>query len=317
MRRTLTAALAPVVLSLAFASGARAQATAATAQTPPATAQSELMQGARSYREGKFAEAEQHFRRSLELDPARANTRVFIARSIQQQFKPRDASPENTAVAERAVAAYQEILDAGRANEAPYEDAYKALIFINGQLKRDDKVVEMLTLRANDSYVSNENRADAFVLLASRKWQCSYDITERPENSSAEKTQSAPSSKYKMPSDEGDFVKARGCVDEGLQLVGQAVSLAPDSPNALAYKANLLREASKLAEMEGDEEQKADYDRQSDEALDGQKRTGARETLPKSKSRERSDPEPPQSTAPPALTHNFAPRSGYLTPNFG
>jgi tetratricopeptide (TPR) repeat protein len=275
-----------------------------------------LVQGARAYREGKFAEAERHFRRSLELDPARGNTRVLIARSIQQQFKPGDASPENVAVAERATAAYQEILDAGRAGEAAYEDAYKSIIFISGQLKRDDKVVEMLTLRANDSSVSAENRAEALVLLASRKWQCSYDITERPENNSAEKTQGAPSPKYKMPSDAGDFFKARGCVDEGLQLVEQAVSLAPDSPNALAYKANLLREASKLAEMEGDEERKADYERQYGEALDGQKRTGAREALPKAKSQEQSDPEPTQSATPPALTYNFAPRSGYLTPNF-
>jgi tetratricopeptide (TPR) repeat protein len=301
MRRTLAAALASVALSLALAS-------AAPAQAPQPTAQSELMRGARAYHEGKFAEAERHFRRSLELDPARGNTRVLIARSIRQQFKPGDASPENVAVAERAVAAYREILDAGRAGEAAYEDAYKAAVFINGQLKRDDKVVEMLTLRADDSSASAENRAEALVSLASRKWQCSYDITERPENRPAGKTQSAPSPRYKMPSDAGDFVKARGCVDEGLQLVEQAVALAPESEGAWKYKASLLREASKLAEMEGDEERKADYERQYDEALDGRKRAGAGEAPPEAKPRGQSDPEPTQPAAPPALTYDFVPR---------
>jgi tetratricopeptide (TPR) repeat protein len=301
MRRTLTAALASVVLSLAFASGARAQ-------RPATSAQSELMQGARAYREGKFAEAERHFRRAHELDPARSNVPLFIARSIQQQFKPGDASPENVATAERAVAAYQEIMDRGPQDEFLYDEAYKAIVFIYEQLKRDDKVVETLTRRANDSLVSNEKRADAFVILASRQWQCSYDITERPENKLVEEMQHTAFFKYNMPPDAGDFIKARGCVDEGLQFIEQAVSLAPESESVWKYKAHLLREASKLAEMEGDEERKADYERQYVEALDGQKRTGAGEALPKAKSRGQSDPEPTQSAAPPALTYNFVPR---------
>ena len=292
MRRTLTAALASVVLSLAFATGALAQAGAATAQ-------SALLQGARAYREGKFAEAERHFRRALELDPSRSNTRVFIARSIQQQYRANDASPENAAVADRALVAYQEILDAGRTNEALYEDAYKAIIFINGQLKRDDKVAETLTLRANDSFVSNENRADAFVILASRKWQCSYDITESKDSQSSEGTRSASSPKYKMPSDAGDFIKARGCVDEGLQLIEQAASLAPESESVWKYKAQLLREASKLAEMEGNAELKEDYDRQYEESLDGQKRTGGREAQRKSDSERQGSRSTTAPAAPP------------------
>lgn len=275
MRRTLKAILSSIVLSLAFASVAHAQTNAATAQARTASAPSELMQGTRAYNERKFAEAERRFRRALELDQTRKVIPLYIARAIRGQFKPDDASAENVATAERAIAAYQEIKDRGPQDEDFYEEAYKAIIAINVQLKREDRAVEVLTMRANDPFVSNERRAQAFVILASRKLRCAEEITERSESKTSEKERRASSSDDKAPPDAGDFIRARGCVDEGLQLIEQADSLLPNEEAILLHKANLLREASKLAEMEGNAELKEDYERQYEESLDTRKRTGA------------------------------------------
>jgi tetratricopeptide (TPR) repeat protein len=96
MRRTLTAIFTSVVLSLALSQSARAQ-------TDADAARAEVVEGARLYRAGQFVEAERHFRRGLELDPTRRNTRLFIARAIHQQYKLGDTSPENVAMAERAL----------------------------------------------------------------------------------------------------------------------------------------------------------------------------------------------------------------------
>ncbi|HEX7957518.1 MAG TPA: TonB family protein [Pyrinomonadaceae bacterium] len=252
MRRTLAA----VILSLFAAASCFAQANAEEARK-------ELDAGARAYRYGRFAEAEQRFRRALELDPAGKNTRLFIARAVQQQYKPGDESPENVAVAEKAIAAYGELLS----DERHAEDAYKATVFLYGQLKRDDKVRELLLWRANDTAAPNAKRADAFVILASRQWQCSYDVTEQKENKTTESKPDKLLIHYKMPTDAGDFIRARQCVTEGLALAEQAVALDPKSTNALSYKGNLLREAAKLAEMEGDAAQKAEYERQVEEAF--------------------------------------------------
>ena len=257
MRKTL-AALALALAATAVCSG----------QTNAQAATQEINLGARAYRAGRFAEAEQRFRRALELDPTQKNAPLFIARAIQQQYKPGVETPENLATGERAVAAYQEIL----ARDPAHDDSYKAIVFLYGQMKRDDKVVEMLTQRANDFSLPNEKRAEAFVILASRQWQCSYDITEQKANKSTENLPDKVVIKYKMPADAGDFIRARQCATDGLMLVEQALSL--DSKNAIpmSYKANLLREAAKLAEMEGDAAGKAEYDRQYGEALATQKR---------------------------------------------
>jgi tetratricopeptide (TPR) repeat protein len=276
LRRTLAAILSSVILSLAAAAQAHAQeyppssqAHATPAQTEATPAKAELNEGARAYKEGRFADAEQHFRRAYELDPTQKNVTLFIARAVQQQYKPGDASPENVAAGERAVAAYQDILNGDSQND----DAFNAIVFLYGQMKRDDKVDETLNERANDSSVPDEKRAQVFVILASKQWKCSYDITERRENRKRD-TKSGRVS-YHMPADAADFGKARQCADEGLRLVEQAVSLDPNSTSAWSYKANLLREASKLAEMEGDAEHKADYEKQYDEAFDAQKRATA------------------------------------------
>jgi TonB family protein len=240
-----------------------AAAPAAFGQTNAEAARAELSAGARAYRDGNFAAAEEHFRRALELDPAQKNAPLFIARAVQQQYKPGDTSPENVAAGERAVAAYQDIL----AKDPQNDDAYKAMLYLYGQMKNEEKVVEMLTQRANDVLVPNEKRAEAFVILASRQWKCSYDITERKENKTVGKNPDRPGLGYKMPADASEFYKAQQCAADGLQFAEQAVALDGNNLSALTQKANLLREAAKLAEMEGNEGQKAEYMRQYDKAM--------------------------------------------------
>jgi TonB family protein len=253
--------LAAIVLALAASA-------AAFGQTNAAEARKEMDMGARAYRGGRFAEAEQRFRRALELDPSQKNAPLFIARAVQQQFKPGVTTPENLALGERAVAAYQEILNRDPAND----DAYKAIVFLYTQMKNEEKVNQLLLQRANDFSLPNDKRSEAFVVLAGRQWNCSFDITEQKENKATESKPDKIVIKYKMPADQGDFIRARQCVTEGLRLAEQAVSLAPKNANAMSYRANLLREGAKLAEMEGDAAQQAEYMRQYEEALETQKR---------------------------------------------
>jgi|SRR5919205_2039655 TonB family protein len=264
MRRALAAFALTIIASAA-----------ASAQTDAEGARRELNEGARLYRAGKYAEAEEHFRRALELDPEGKNTRTFIARALQQQFKPGVRTPENLAAGERALAAYQDVL----AHDPANEDAYRAVVFLYAQTGNEQKVTELLLQRANDFSLSDEKRAEAFTILASRQWQCSYEVTEQKENKTTESRPDKIVIHYKMPADHGDFIRARQCATEGLRLAEQAVGLAPKFPNAWAYKANLLREAAKLAEMEGDAAGQADYERQYQEAL--QTHTGlTREAAP-------------------------------------
>ena len=65
-------------------------------------AKNELNEAARAYREGHFAEAEQHSRKALELDPDSKTAPLFIARTIHAQYRPGVQTPENIAKAQRS-----------------------------------------------------------------------------------------------------------------------------------------------------------------------------------------------------------------------
>ena len=233
-------------------------------------AKNALNEGARAYRDGRFADAEERFRSAYELDPSQKNAPLFIARAVQQQYKPGVQTPENLAVGEKAVQAYQDILR----NNPGNEDAYKAVVFLYGQMKRDEKVNELLMQRASGG-PTPAAKAEALTILASKQWNCSYEITEQKENKTTENKPDKIFIHYKKPANQADFDKANQCATEGLRLAEQAINLDPNNPNAWSYKANLLREKAKLAEMSGDNTAKEALGKQYEAALETQKKLSA------------------------------------------
>lgn len=253
-------------------------------------AKNALNEGARAYRDGRFPDAEERFRTAFDLDPSQKNAPLFIARAVQQQYKPGVMTPENLAVGEKAVAAYQDILS----QDAGNEDAYKAIVFLYGQMKNEKKVDELLAERAKNG-PNPMSKSEALTILASKQWQCSYDVTEQKENKTTENQPNRILIKYRKPANQADFDKAQQCTAEGLKLAEEAASLDPNNPNAWSYKANLLREKSKLAEMAGDAKAKEELDKQYADALETQKRLGAEASKRKEAEAAAKSPTPPAS----------------------
>ncbi len=230
-------------------------------------AKNQLNEAAQAYHEGHFEEAEQHSRRALELDPDSKSAPLFIARTIHAQFRPGVQAPENLAKANEAIQAYQKILEKDPKNE----EAFKAIAYLYGAIKDDDKLRAWLSSRANDASVDPDKRAEAYTILASKDWDCSFKITELPSNkSTAMGAGNHVTVTYKKPQQQKDFDAAQACVKRGLEEVENAIKLDPNNESAWSYKTNLLLEAEKLAEMDGKMDQKAQLDKQREEA---QKRT--------------------------------------------
>ncbi|HVG31594.1 MAG TPA: hypothetical protein VM911_00880 [Pyrinomonadaceae bacterium] len=225
-------------------------------------AKNELNETARAYKAGHFAEAEQHARRAMELDPLNKTAPAFVARSIHAQYKPGVDTPENIERARQAIDAYQKLL----AQNPNNEEAYKAIAFLYGAIKEDQKQREWITQRAGDNSVDAAKRAEAYVVLASQDWNCSYQITEQPTVKTTEGTKVV----YKKPKEQKDYDQAVACVTRGLEEANQAISLDPVNESAWSFKTNLLLERVKFAEMDGKPE---DKDRLQKEAEAAQKQT--------------------------------------------
>jgi len=224
-----------------------------------------LNEAARAYREGHFEEAESYARRAQELDPDNKTAPQFIARTIHAQYRPGVQAPENVAKARQAIEAYQKILEKNPKDE----EAYKAIAYLYGAIKEDDKLRQWIASRATNDSAEPDKRAEAYVVLASKDWDCSYKITELPTNkvTTIDQATNKATVTYKKPKEQKDFDSAQMCVKRGLEEVENAVKFAPNNESAWSYKTNLLLEASKLAEMDGKTSDKAEFQKQYEAAL--------------------------------------------------
>jgi tetratricopeptide (TPR) repeat protein len=227
-------------------------------------AKNEINEASRAYKAGKFAEAEQHSKRALELNPQDKNAPIFVARTIHAQYKPGVETPENQAKARAAIEAYKKLLEMNPNNE----EAYKAIAALYGALKEDETQRQWITQRATQESVPAAQRAEAYTVLASKNWNCSYEITEQQENKQAVVKDGKPTIQFKKPKEQADFDKAQQCVARGLEEAEKAISLDPNNDTAWSFKTNLLLESAKLAEMDGKMEDKAKFNQQAKEAQD-------------------------------------------------
>ena len=250
----------------------------------------ELNEAARSYREGRYVEAEEHSRKALELDPDSKAAPLFIARTIHAQYRPGVAAPENIAKAREAIEAYRQILQ----NDPQNEEAYRAIAFLYERIKEDGKLREWIIARANDSGAEPEKRAEAYIVLASKDWNCSFQITDLPTNKVTTVSEGKATVSYKKPKEQKDFDSAQMCVKRGLEEVENALKFDPNSEPGWSYKTNLLIEASKLAEMDGKTDQKAELDKQREAA---QKRT---DQLSEANRKKQAEEEAKKAASPPS-----------------
>lgn len=219
-------------------------------------AKSEINEAARAYKAGKYAEAEEHSRRALELDPDQKNAPMFIARTVHAQYRPGNESPENHAVAERAIAAYKFVMEKDPTNE----EAYLAVTALLGAIKKEAEQKQWILQHAKSEAVPPEKRAGAFALLASQNWNCVYTITESAKQTEGTKVV------WPKPKEQKDYDKAQQCLKDGLSEAEQGIALDPNSELAWTYKTNLLREQAKLAEMDGKPDEKERLNKQADES---------------------------------------------------
>ncbi|HMF55073.1 MAG TPA: TonB family protein [Pyrinomonadaceae bacterium] len=224
----------------------------------------ELDEMTRAYNEGHFAEAEQHARRALEIDPNNRLAKFALARTIHAQYRLGVDTDANRVKAHEAIEAYKMFLQGEPNNDA----AYMSVAQLYGSLNELEQRREWILQRALNSTMPAKKRAQAYTVLASFDWNCSYDITDqRAVKRSITQPNGQTVIHYLMPENRSDFDTAKRCQAHGMEMIEAAIALDPEIEQAWAYKSNLLIEMAKAAEMEGNAQLKADLMGQLGEAL--------------------------------------------------
>jgi len=153
-----------------------------------------------------------------------------------------------------------------------------AIASLYENLSQPDKAKEWQTEVANGEQYPVTARARALSSLSAKMNTCANDITDTEATKKTIKKDGKDTFQFVKPANADDLTKLKQCVEDGTKLIDQAVALEPDSVKNLgginvttltdtqlalnteifkvfestrSYKASLLIQASRLAEMEG------------------------------------------------------------------
>jgi len=238
-------------------------------------ARKNLVDGASAYKGRKFPEAEQLFRDAVNRDPKGEyvegrTAQLFLARTLHSRFIG-DRSHKDWAQA--AIAEYQKVL-AVTPND---QSSYKAIASLYENLQMTDQWLDWVTKRSQNTSIPPEQRAEALTSLAAKKNTCANDITDTDQTKKTITKEGKQAFQFVKPANEADYNTLKQCIDEGTQLIDQAVALeTPQVKNAKSidikgmkdedlkktqdllkvfesarsYKASLLIQAMRVAEMD-------------------------------------------------------------------
>jgi hypothetical protein len=173
----------------------------------------------------------------------------FWLRFRARMIKKDDKTPENRALIRKAIEGYEGLLKDLQLKLEEKKQIDSSLLHLYDQLGEEELKQELLSRGADPNRTPGE-RADAFVLLAAKAWDCSFKITSSQANK-----------------DVTLIAQAKVCATDGLRFSNRALTLDPKSETAWSYKTNLLLEASKIAGLEGDASEKISYLKQYEESL--------------------------------------------------
>ncbi|MGD9562276.1 MAG: hypothetical protein AB7F88_18820 [Pyrinomonadaceae bacterium] len=254
-------------------------------------ARKNLVDGSLAYKERKFEVAEDLFRRAAARDPEGATeegrtAQVFLARTLHSRYI---GDRKRTELAEQAMAEYKKALALNKDDQS----SYKAVASLYENLQKPDEWKTWVTERANMAGIKPEYRAEALTALAAKQNTCANEVSDTPETKKTVQKDGKDVYQFVKPANEADFQRMKACVDEGLGLIEQAVALEPEvvktagslNPKAMSdaelksnldllksfesarsYRASLLIQKSRVAEMEGNEAGRETLKGQADEA---------------------------------------------------
>ncbi|MBV9504007.1 MAG: tetratricopeptide repeat protein [Acidobacteriia bacterium] len=211
----------------------------------------QLNKGAQAFRNAQYAEAVEHFKTAVELDPTFPVARLYLATAYMQQYIPGAESPENEKNAKAAYDNFMKVLEQSPRDTVAI--ASIASLFLN-EKKWDDAQQWYEKLIAVDP-----NNADAYYSLgfiAWSKWYPVYGMTRAELGLS----QDAPGPFKDKKVKEDLKAKWLPTINAGLEALDKTLKINPEYEDAMSYKNLLIRERADL------DDSKEQYDKDIQEA---------------------------------------------------
>lgn len=211
--------------------------------------QKNLVDGAKAYKDRKFQEAEQLFRDAVARDPQGetkqgSTAQLFLARTLHSIYIGNRSNPDK---ANEAIQEYKKALVTDIADQS----SFNAVANLLENLNRNDEWLKWVTDRADNEKVPPIQRAEALTKLAAKKYSCANDISDAEAVKKTVTKDGKPTFVFTKPQSPEDFETLKKCTAEGTEIINKAEKLDTNNDAVWSYKANMLIQQMRIAEMEG------------------------------------------------------------------
>lgn len=211
--------------------------------------QKNLVDGAKAYKDRKFPEAEQLFRDAVARDPQGetkqgSTAQLFLARTLHSIYIGNRINPDK---ANEAIQEYKKVLVTDIADQS----SFNAVANLLENLNRNDEWLKWVTDRADNEKVPPIQRAEALTKLAAKKYSCANDISDAEAVKKTVTKDGKPTFVFTKPQSPEDFETLKKCTAEGTEIINKAEKLDTNNDAVWSYKANMLIQQMRIAEMEG------------------------------------------------------------------
>lgn len=217
-------------------------------------ARDELNKGVNAFKGAKYAEAVEHFKQSVELDPTFPTARLYLATAYMSQYIPGAESPENAQMAKAAEENFKKVLETSANDPAAVKLATASLASLHYSQAQGQSNLDAKLKKLDDARVWYEQLAkldpqnkEAFYSLGVIVWAKWYPRLMEARNKLAMKPEDPGPLKDKKLKEE---LKTQwgAAVDDGIKSLEKALEIDKEYDDAMAYMNLLIRERADLAD---------------------------------------------------------------------
>jgi tetratricopeptide (TPR) repeat protein len=218
-------------------------------------ARDQLNKGVAAYKNAKYEQAINNFKRAVELDDGLQNAKLYLATAYAQQYIPGVDSPENLQNANAAIEQYKAVLE----HDPKNVNSIKGIAYLYLQMKKfeDAKTYYRKAIELDP------NDPEAYYSVGVIDWTQAY----QPRMEERAKVGLRPDEPLKDKKLCASLRDAQGpVIQDGIDNLNKALSLRQDYDDAMAYMNLLYRER---ADRECDQpDQRAADQKTADEWVD-------------------------------------------------
>lgn len=219
-------------------------------------ARDHLNKGVQAFKSAKYADAAEHFKSAVELDPEFEMPRLYLATAYMQQYIPGAESAENLEMAKKANDEFMKVLEVDPKNTLAIESMASLRYSQASGVVEHEKKLEKLDEAAEwykKLVQTDPQNKTGFYSLGNITWQKWYSDYKQARDKMGMKPEEPGPLKDKKVREE---LKAKWgpTLDEGIQNLEKALQIDPEYDDAMAFINLLIRQRADLMDTKEEAE---------------------------------------------------------------